>query len=140
MQTCVHVGMCVSIWKCMWTHTPICEDQRSNQVYSSIVFHLNFGTGFQNLSLQIRPGWLIHDLKEPVCFCHLYTLAQRLQMRVGTLQPGLTHECCHTHLPMYVPVIQTQPSCLCDKLFTKCTISQALTPDSLTQDTTVFIP
>lgn len=66
MHTCAHVGMCVSIWKCTWTHTRICEGQRSNQVSSSIAFHFNFGIGFQNLSLQIRPGWFIHDLKEPV--------------------------------------------------------------------------
>lgn len=66
MHTCVHVSMCVSIWKCTWTHTPICEGRKSNQVSSSIAFHLNFGTGFPNLSLQILPGWLIHDLKEPV--------------------------------------------------------------------------
>lgn len=83
MHTCVHVGMYVSIWQCTWTHTPIREGQRSNKVSSSIAFHLNFGTGFQNLSLQTQPGWLIHDLNEPVCFCHL--LALWLQMRAGTL-------------------------------------------------------
>lgn len=63
---------------------------------------------------------------------NLYTLAQRLQMRAGTVRPGLTHEFCHTHFPMWVPVIQTQPSsCLCDKHFTMCTPD--LTPDSLAQ-------
>lgn len=85
----------VSICTCM--HTPVCGCHRAHQVLSSLISTLLFDTGFENLSLQIWLGLFIHELQEPVCFCHPHTPAQGWQMSAATLT-----------FILYVPRIQTQ--------------------------------